>query len=859
MSDSWVERIGKTRKIAVEMIRARGFTVSHSLAEISSERLHIMTNLFQQGKGKDRPPTLDLHVVNTDAQVYIGWVREDKFEKDFKSVYKYFTETFHPSANDDLVIIVNSIKPPSEVAYSVEANNVSVFSLATLGFNITQHQRVPNHELVSPSEVPHIRKKLQVEPGQLPEINRFLSDDSRGDPVARFLGLRTGDVVKITRHTKTSGKHVVYREVTGTAPGCDAIGQSHLYSDLMDAPNPVTKPITSPIPHTPKVCTATIKLPPPISDLGKTEYKGPNYNKSYHGHSLQLLKSLIQKAIRRQDTDTVIWSASEISSFQQLYIEIIRLQHTLSCHPEDQLTTLISSHQDLIHRVTTKADQKNVPSFKRGEWSAWLSEKGNALQGLLRNYIHRLMIISVEDCFDGWIPDTLNTLLRDCFRLIRTNEFPSKLAEAQLYLAASRKIRLGSDIKAVYLLPGKRDASAENIAQYNKLAEDPGKFGLKGVIATQVALLLRDVKRIPDNFDGELQQDITRRIFSSPLKFVLQEPEGPIRTAALGIIASLMEKSDHVFYWINQLLGINQGCNPQPTGRGGKSKQCIYLIWKILQEYVNTLSVNPKAFLPVSEGLTAPDMTTSQSQFGSLKPVITILRSWYFDGNLGSSDSAYVLPESKLFLYYAFLLFNRIDQVNLNFGESITPPSYSQMSQLREGQALEIPGYAKDIHVRSISNQINKQIEIMLTQLQTSPDINLGDFLDTHYNTILSFVSEQDDLTRIVQKAKTQNLTLKELINFLTDEKRTPLHFARVAAQVKDEAEDLVDQRYRAVYLSLKGLYRDAASPETQHDLPKSTSEESESVTSGTESPVNSPEKKKRRRRKKKKVKKPTD
>jgi DNA-directed RNA polymerase I, II, and III subunit RPABC1 len=81
-----------------------------------------------------------------------------------------------------------------------------VFPIKTLMFNVTKHKCVPLHErLESSMEIDRIKESYHLESlEQLPQIMDT-------DPVAKFIGLRPGDVCKITRPSLSSGKHIAYR------------------------------------------------------------------------------------------------------------------------------------------------------------------------------------------------------------------------------------------------------------------------------------------------------------------------------------------------------------------------------------------------------------------------------------------------------------------------------------------------------------------------------------------------------------------------------------------------------------------------------------------------------------------------
>jgi DNA-directed RNA polymerase subunit H len=75
-------------------------------------------------------------------------------------------------------------------------------------FNILEHELVPKHEVVPPDEAARILRELGVRPEQLPWLRAT-------DPVARAIGAKPGDIVRIYRKSPTSGEIIVYRYVVG--------------------------------------------------------------------------------------------------------------------------------------------------------------------------------------------------------------------------------------------------------------------------------------------------------------------------------------------------------------------------------------------------------------------------------------------------------------------------------------------------------------------------------------------------------------------------------------------------------------------------------------------------------------------
>jgi DNA-directed RNA polymerase subunit H len=72
--------------------------------------------------------------------------------------------------------------------------------------DITKHELVPKHELLTEQEKEQLLKQYGITLKQLPRI-------LQSDPMAKVLNAKVGDVIKITRKSETAGESVYYRVV----------------------------------------------------------------------------------------------------------------------------------------------------------------------------------------------------------------------------------------------------------------------------------------------------------------------------------------------------------------------------------------------------------------------------------------------------------------------------------------------------------------------------------------------------------------------------------------------------------------------------------------------------------------------
>lgn len=211
--DQDVTRLWRARKTLLEMLKDRGYAVLES-----SEDLHLSKAAFEE--------QFRAHNYNRDAITMLRQKRDDPTDQ----VYVFFPE----EQRGKLI----GIRPITERAERMERDGVSaaIFILQTgltvyarnaldklsvgstsrietfnendLLVNITHHRLVPKHELMSEDEKKALLRRYKLKESQLPRIQRT-------DPIARYYGLRHGDVVKITRPSETAGRYVTYRLCVG--------------------------------------------------------------------------------------------------------------------------------------------------------------------------------------------------------------------------------------------------------------------------------------------------------------------------------------------------------------------------------------------------------------------------------------------------------------------------------------------------------------------------------------------------------------------------------------------------------------------------------------------------------------------
>ena len=129
---------------------------------------------------------------------------QDNLLVDFKNYngesFKYFILiiTDLTSANLNKITAIDK-------ALNSSGANLQIFYTKELMYNPLKHVLVPPHEKLSEAEGKKIMESYMIKQKiQMPII-------SKNDVIAHWLGLKQGDIVKITRYNETSGTYYYYR------------------------------------------------------------------------------------------------------------------------------------------------------------------------------------------------------------------------------------------------------------------------------------------------------------------------------------------------------------------------------------------------------------------------------------------------------------------------------------------------------------------------------------------------------------------------------------------------------------------------------------------------------------------------
>lgn len=162
-------------------------------------------------RSEKRPARSDLIVLvahNDDPtdQMFVFFPDEPKIG--IKTIKTYCTRMQEENIHRAIVVVQGGMTPSAKQSLVDMAPKyiLEQFLEAELLINITEHELVPEHVVMTPEEKQELLARYKLKENMLMRIQA-------GDPVARYFGLKRGQVVKIIRPSETAGRYISYRLV----------------------------------------------------------------------------------------------------------------------------------------------------------------------------------------------------------------------------------------------------------------------------------------------------------------------------------------------------------------------------------------------------------------------------------------------------------------------------------------------------------------------------------------------------------------------------------------------------------------------------------------------------------------------
>lgn len=207
-----LSRLFRVRKTVTKMLEDRGYIVP---AEEKKQTLDDFRQKYGDVPNREQLAILATKRENIADKIFVFFVDTDSKKKMGITEIKKVTDRMDKEdVKQAIIIIPYGITPFAVKAIQtlsqVTGKNIEIFAESKLLVNITEHVLVPKHQVLTDDEKSKVLERYKLKPSQLPRMKV-------DDPIARYYGLKAGQVVKIIRPSETAGKYVTYRLVARTS------------------------------------------------------------------------------------------------------------------------------------------------------------------------------------------------------------------------------------------------------------------------------------------------------------------------------------------------------------------------------------------------------------------------------------------------------------------------------------------------------------------------------------------------------------------------------------------------------------------------------------------------------------------
>jgi DNA-directed RNA polymerase I, II, and III subunit RPABC1 len=193
----------------MHMLDDRGYIVASDEFKLSFD---AFSEIFRKGVSREELTILACKKYFPEKQIFVFFVEntwgEDRITR--KTISLYYDRMKDEDVSSSILVLPEKLSPQAEKSLKhIQTRTrgsitIETFRESELVVNITEHVLVPKHQLLTEEESLQLLNRYRVTSLQLPRI-------IRDDPVAKYLGLKVGDLVKIIRPSETAGLYVTYR------------------------------------------------------------------------------------------------------------------------------------------------------------------------------------------------------------------------------------------------------------------------------------------------------------------------------------------------------------------------------------------------------------------------------------------------------------------------------------------------------------------------------------------------------------------------------------------------------------------------------------------------------------------------
>ena len=201
-------KLWRIRKTVMALCHDRGYLVTQDELDQSLDQFKQQFGDKPSEKQPSRNDLIILVAHNDDPtdQMFVFFPEEIKIG--IKTIRAYCKRMQEENITRAIIVVQNGMTPSAKQSLADMAPKyiLEQFLESELLINLTEHDLVPEHVVMTPEEKKELLNKYKLKENQLMRIQA-------GDPVARYYGLKRGQVIKIIRPSATAGRYISYRLV----------------------------------------------------------------------------------------------------------------------------------------------------------------------------------------------------------------------------------------------------------------------------------------------------------------------------------------------------------------------------------------------------------------------------------------------------------------------------------------------------------------------------------------------------------------------------------------------------------------------------------------------------------------------